>query len=59
MQKDTEPSARPEQSPDSIHSINCIVNRVPPFWPERPAVWFEQLKWQFALPNITLDETKY
>ena len=55
MQQDTDPSARPEQPPDSTISINRVGIRVPPFWPEKPAVWFAQLEGQFALPNITLD----
>jgi hypothetical protein len=32
---------------------------VPPFWPEKPAVWFAQLEGQFALSNITQDATKF
>lgn len=33
--------------------------RVPPFYPEKPALWFAQLESQFALANITSDATKY
>lgn len=33
--------------------------RVPPFWPEKPAVWFAQLEAQFVLANITTDQTKF
>lgn len=33
--------------------------RVPPFWPEKPTVWFAQVEAQFALSNITSDATKY
>lgn len=33
--------------------------RVPPFWPEKPSVWFAQLEAQFALANITTDQTKF
>lgn len=33
--------------------------RVPPFWPDKPAVWFAQVEAQFALSNITSDATKY
>lgn len=33
--------------------------RVPPFWQEKPNVWFTQIEAQFALSNITSDATKY
>jgi hypothetical protein len=52
-QQDANPSARPEQPPDSTFCINRVGIRVPPFWPEKPAVWFAQLEGQFALSNIT------
>jgi hypothetical protein len=45
--------------PDSNFHINRIGIRVPPFWPEKPAMWFAQLEGQFALSNITQDKTKY
>lgn len=38
----------------------CRVGvRVPPFWPEEPAVWFAQVEGQFALSNISNDTTKF
>lgn len=33
--------------------------RVPPFYPQRPALWFAQLESQFVLSNVTTDATKY
>ncbi|XP_063837159.1 uncharacterized protein LOC135086303 [Ostrinia nubilalis] len=33
--------------------------RVPPFWPEEPALWFAQVESQFVLSGITKDETKF
>lgn len=33
--------------------------RVPPFYPQRPALWFAQLESQFVLANVTTDSTKY
>jgi hypothetical protein len=59
MQKDVAPSTHPEQPPDSTGIINRVGVRVPPFWPEKPAVWFAQLKGQFALSGITQDEIKF
>lgn len=38
----------------------CRVGvKVPPFWPNEPALWFVQLEGQFALANITADATKF
>lgn len=31
----------------------------PPFWPQDPSIWFKQIEGQFALSNITVDDTKY
>jgi hypothetical protein len=33
--------------------------RIPPFWPQEPAVWFAQVEGQFTLSNITSDATKF
>lgn len=33
--------------------------RIPPFYPEKPALWFSQMEAQFALSNIKTDETKF
>lgn len=33
--------------------------RVPPFYPEKPSLWFSQMEAQFALSNIKADETKF
>jgi hypothetical protein len=59
MQKEADPSSQPKQPPDSTFAINRVVIRVPPFWPEKPALWFAQLEGQFALWNITQDSTKF
>lgn len=31
--------------------------RIPPFWPEKPAIWFAQVEGQFAIMRVT-DETE-
>jgi hypothetical protein len=51
--------AAPSTRPDSTDVINRVGVRVPPFWTEKPAVWFAQLEGQFALSVITQDETKF
>lgn len=33
--------------------------KVPPFWPDRPSLWFAQLEGQFILSGITSDTTKF
>ncbi|XP_047541805.1 uncharacterized protein LOC125074519 [Vanessa atalanta] len=39
---------------------SCRVGvRIPPFWPQEPALWFAQVEGQFALANITADATKF
>lgn len=39
--------------------LNRIGIRVPPFWPEKPKLWFCQLECQFNLNGITRDSTKF
>lgn len=41
------------------HDICRVGVRIPPFWPEEPAVWFAQVEGSFALSKIKDDETKY
>ena len=59
MQEDAATSTRPEQPSDLTGAINRVGIRVSPFWPEKPAMWFTQLKGQFALLSITQDATKF
>ena len=45
---------------DATTSNVCRIGvRIPPFWPEEPALWFSQIEGQFALSNITSDATKF
>ncbi|XP_046402553.1 uncharacterized protein LOC124168383 [Ischnura elegans] len=39
--------------------LDRVAVRVPPFWPEKPALWFAQLEGQFRLRGITQDDTKF
>lgn len=39
--------------------VNRIAVKVPPFWPEKPSLWFSQLEGQFELARITSDSTKF
>jgi hypothetical protein len=45
---------------EQITAESCRVGvRIPPFYPEKPALWFAQLEGQFLLSKITADETKF
>ncbi|XP_071449987.1 uncharacterized protein [Hetaerina americana] len=39
--------------------LNRVSIRVPPFWVEKPSLWFSQLESQFALSGTTQDSTKF
>lgn len=43
----------------SDNAIHRVTVKFPPFWPDKPEVWFAQAEAQFALANITQDTTKY
>lgn len=47
-----------EQNPDRMPSTPVQI-RIPPFWPEKPAIWFAQVEGQFAIMRITDDATKF
>ena len=38
---------------------NAVSLKLPAFWTSQPKVWFQQSEAQFALRNITADDTKY
>ena len=44
---------------DSAAGLFRVGVRVPPFWPEKPTLWFAQVEGQFSLSNITSDATKF
>lgn len=33
--------------------------KIPPFWPEKPAIWFAQVEGQFAIMRVTDETTKF
>jgi hypothetical protein len=38
----------------------CRVGvRIPPFWPEKPGIWFAQVEGQFQMAGISNDLTKF
>jgi hypothetical protein len=40
-------------------AISRAALRPPPFWPDRPALWFAQAEAQFELAAITSERTKF
>lgn len=59
--KDSEGESKnlPRGSMD-LSGESCRVGvRIPPFWPQEPALWFAQVEGQFTLANITSDSTKF
>ena len=50
-----------QETPDSSeggHTHRPAV-RLPPFWPDRPGLWFAQAEAQFALDSVTSERTKF
>jgi hypothetical protein len=39
--------------------VSTVAVRLPPFWAERPAVWFAQAEAQFTLAGISSEKTKF
>jgi hypothetical protein len=39
--------------------VSRVAVRVPPFWAERPAVWFAQAEAQFFLAGVNSEKTKF
>ncbi|XP_077976158.1 uncharacterized protein LOC144432025 [Styela clava] len=46
-------------SEDNKAGLTAVSLKLPIFWTKNPAVWFHQVEAQFAVRNITTDETKY
>lgn len=70
MDEAREPSATPRPAGETARSdttssstsdagLYRVGVRIPPFWPEKPALWFAQIEGQFMLSNITNDATKF
>lgn len=53
-----ESGVAPAQNGGALETFRVGV-RIPPFYPEKPALWFSQMEAQFILSNIKSDETKF
>lgn len=49
-------SSQSNPPPDSIFKVSA---KLPPFWTDRPSVWFAQVESQFSISGITTEQTKY
>lgn len=50
---------KPEGCFSNGSEIFRVGVRLPPFWPQEPAVWFAQVESQFTISGITTDATKF
>lgn len=53
---------RPVKMSDRVRKTECNTNtniKIPPFWPEKPSIWFAQVEGQFIITNIYDDTTKF
>jgi hypothetical protein len=48
-----------EPAESSPAEVSRVAVRLPPFWPERPALWFAQAEAQFFLAGISSEKTKF
>ena len=39
--------------------VSAVAVKLPPFWPDKTALWFAQADAQFVIKNITASKTKY
>lgn len=45
--------------PDTEANVYKVGVKIPPFWPEEPALWFAQIEGQFMITGITSDTTRF
>lgn len=44
---------------EDVARVSGVSLRLPPFWPENPALWLAQVEAQFAIHRITSDSSKF
>lgn len=47
------------QSPSPNDEVARVSVKIPPFWPEKPEIWFFQVEAQFSICGIVAEETKF
>lgn len=53
-----ESSAEKESQPNSSETMKVSV-KIPPFWTEKPDIWFFQIEAQFKINGISSEDTKF
>lgn len=48
-----------ERATATTASVDRVAIKMPPFWVHDPELWFRQVEAQFAISNITSDDTKF
>jgi hypothetical protein len=50
-----------QEAPDSSQGgyVHRPAVRLPPFWPDRPGLWFATAEAQFDLASVTSEKTKF
>jgi len=56
-----DPDVIMQEDPDSSQGghIHRATVRLPPFWPDKPGLWFAQAEAQFSLASVTSETTKF
>lgn len=44
---------------DPTQELNAVSIKFPPFWPEKPEIWFYQIEAQFEINRITTENTRF
>lgn len=59
MPDDATSAATPSPAVHDQGAVHRVALRIPPFWSDKPELWFCQLEAQFQLNQITQDSTKF
>ena len=52
------PDEKDESKPESAE-VHKVSVKIPPFWVNRPEIWFYQVEAQFKISGIVSEETKF
>lgn len=56
-------NTRPRQKAKMAERVKypdgAVNLKIPPFWPEKPSIWFAQVEGQFAIANVLDSTTKF